>query len=320
MTRIAVLAGSSASGTACIKKLLLANSSSNTSNNLMVRGCFRTQERADFIQQSTVDKFPTSCRATYESHVGMDANHTDTLKRALEGVDRAMLVTPLDYSAGMQNDAANSIRMIQAAKEMGVKRIVHVGSWTVNAPTDLPILAARFQATEEYLESSAADDLEWTVLRGGYFMSNFAHVHLSSIKEHDSMLAVPDCQIPTVDVRDIGEAAAALLLVGDEEYQQYHGKHIECCGPNLLSHAEIAAELGAGLGRTINYPSDAPGVDEWSENETNPIMLELYKYMAGAKSSGVPFDPTTFAKVLGRQPTSLRQWASDHKDVFASTV
>jgi uncharacterized protein YbjT (DUF2867 family) len=310
MTRIAVIAGSSASGTACIKKLLLQSNSSN----LIVRGCFRTQEKADLIQSTVPAASATA--PTYESHVGMDANHIDTLKRALEGVDRAMLVTPLDYSAGMQNDAANSIHMIQAAKEMGVKRIVHVGSWTVNAPTDLPILAARFQATEEYLASSIGDDLEWTVLRGGYFMSNFAHVHLSSVKEHNRILAVPDCQIPPVDVRDIGQAAAALLLDDGEEYK-YHGQHIECCGPDHLSHADIAKELGAGLGRTITYPSDAPGVDEWSENETNPIMLELYKYMAAESSPGVPFDPATFAKVLGRKPTSLWRWARDHKDVFA---
>jgi len=276
---------------------------------LIVRGCFRSQERADTTQSRLSDL------TAYESHVGIDANNIDSLKTALEGVDRALLVTPLDYSAGLQNDAANSINMIKAAKAVGVQRIVQVGSWTVNAPAQLPILSARFKPTEEHLEL-IGDQMEWTVLRGGYFMSNFSHVHLTRIKEEHELLAVPDCKIPAVDVRDIGEAAAALLGGDFDDNYIYHKAHIECCGPDLLSHADIARELSAGLGRTITYPY-SPDLEEWCETVENPIMLELYKYMAEKASPGLPFEPGKFGEVLGREPTTLRQWAEDHKDVFA---
>jgi uncharacterized protein YbjT (DUF2867 family) len=309
MVCIAVITGSSASGIACIKKLL-----SNKTPGLGGRGCFRSQERADAIRATLGALADTD--GAYESHVGVDANNVDTLKSALKGADRALFVTPLDYSAGMQNDARNSINMIQAAKEVGVKRIVHVGSWTVNAPDRLPILCSRFKPTEEYLKSEVGDQMEWTVLRGGYFMSNFATVHLANIREKNEILAVPDCRIPAIDVRDIGEAAAALLGGNHDENYIYHKEFIECCGPTVQSHGEIAAELGAGLGRTITYP-DSPNLQEWCKSMKHPVMLELFKYMADESTPGLPFDPERFARVLGRPPTSIRSWAEDNKDVFA---
>jgi uncharacterized protein YbjT (DUF2867 family) len=238
MVLIAVITGSSASGASCIKKLL-----SKKSPGVRVRGCFRTQERADAVKATVVEG------ESYESHVGVDANDMDSLKAALEGVDRALLVTPLDYKAGLHNDAIKSINMVKACKDAGVKRLVHVGSWTVNVHDRLPILSARFKPTEEYLISEISDEMEWTVLRGGYFMSNFAHIHLSSIREKNQLLGTPDCRIPPVDVRDIGEAAASLLGENDGNAYAYHKQFIECCGPVLQNHNEIAMQLGAGLGR-----------------------------------------------------------------------
>ena len=119
------------------------------------------------------------------------------------------------------------------------------------------------------------------------------------------------------------------LLGGDHDdnyASNYHKKYIECCGPQLHTHAEIAAELSAGIGRTISFPNSPPTkLSEWCEqtDKLNPFMLELYKYMAAAEEQSnttgggvLPFDPEAFATVLGRQPTQLRQWAADHKHVF----
>lgn len=319
-----MITGSSATGVACMKKLLsqaatTASSSSASSSvpALTVRGCFRSPDKVAVVRAA----LPTeNISYSYEAHpYNVDATDIDSLHQALEGVDRALLVTPLDYKAGMKEDAAKSINMIRAALEMGVKRIVHVGSWTANAPARLPILSARFTPTEEYLETAIGDQMEWTVLRGGYFMSNFAHVHADAIRTQDELLAVPDCQIPSVDVRDMGEAAAALLGGDHDEHyaRDYHKSYIECCGPDRHTHAEIAVELSAGIGRTISYPS-APNLDEWCAQTANPILLELYQYMANeqANPGHVPFDPDRFAAVLGRLPTPLRQWAADHKQAF----
>lgn len=314
MVKIAVITGNSASGLACMQTLLGKAHVSNTAVSV-VRGCFRMQGKSATTRSSLpLRGLPKTCK--YETFPFVDATDKDRLRRALEGMDRALLVTPLDYKAGVQEDAAKSINMIQVAKEVGVQRVVHVGSWTVKAPQELPILASRFSPTEEYLKTEIGSSMEWTVLRGGYFMSNFAHVHGESIRTNKSLLPVPDCHIPPVDVRDIGEAAAALLGGDhDDDYvSNYNQAFVECCGPELLSHSEIADELSAGVGASIVYPKDTPPLSEWSSD--NPILSELYHYMAGGDGKHIPFDPEPFAKILGRPPTTLQEWATERKNAF----
>jgi uncharacterized protein YbjT (DUF2867 family) len=341
---VAVIPGSSASGRACLRKLLerAPDSSGGATTTTVVRACFRSQFRADGVHRklmgeggsTTATSAATAAdsaappRVWYESFVGVDARDVDSLKRALEGAHRALLVTPLDHNLGLQNDAANSINMIRAARDVGVRRIVHVGSWTVNAPRRLPLLSSRFLPTEAYLRDEIGTALEWTVLRGGYFMDNFARVpHVTSIMERDELLSVPDCKIPPVDVRDIGEAAANLLGMDDATYhgttaddgrsRSYDQSFVECCGPDNLSHSQIAERLGAGLGRTIRYgvessPSSSP--EGWSVG--NPIVDELYRYMADGTGDNVPYDPEPFARLLGRSPTPLEEWAASHRRLF----
>ncbi|CAB9519609.1 NmrA family [Seminavis robusta] len=309
MVKIAVITGSSASGLACMQRLLVSNSGIS-----LVRGCFRRQGIAATRPSSLPLRNATS---KYESVAHIDAADVDSLRRALQGMDRALLVTPLDYKAGVQQDAQKSINMIQAAHEVGVQRIVHVGSWTVKAPTQLPILSSRFAPTEDYLREEIGDKMEWTVLRGGYFMPNFAHVHGEAIQAKGQLLPLPDCQIPPVDVDDIGHAAAALLEKDDDNFSQYHQAFVECCGPELLSHSAIATELGAGLDTPITYPTaDAPPLQEWTSE--NPILSELYHYMAEGEGNHIPYDPDpVFAKILGRPLTTLGQWAAENKHSFA---
>lgn len=310
--RVAVVTASSASGTVCVKKLL-TKSTNIPGDGLIVRGVFRTRARADAFELPALQ----NDKITYEAHVGVDAMDVETLKAALKDCDRAVLITPLDYSAGMQNDSDKSINMIRAAKEEGVRRVVHVGSWTVNAPDRLPILSSRFKPTEDYLRDEIGDSMEWSVLRGGYFMANFLH-QAATIKEKNELIPCPDVLLPPIDTRDIGEAAAALVGGDHDDGRRFkfHKEFIECCGPQVLSHAQIAAELSIVLGRTINYPTPLD-LDTFCEGK-NPIVVELFRYMTDKEASGVPSDPTKLTAVLGRSPTTLRQWAQEHKAAFTT--
>jgi len=311
--KVAVITGSSASGLACMKSLLQKTISESSPVDLIVRGCFRLRGRAATARSSLPAE---ALQESYEVHTHIDATDIDSLRRALEGVERAMLVTPSGgrRRQSVANDAANSINMIQASKEVGVKRIVHVGCWTAKDPERLPISSSRVVPSENYLKNEIGDDMEWTVLRGGYSMSNFSQFHADSINTRHELLAVPECKIAPVNAGDIGEAAANLLVLDD--YLEFHRSVIDCCGPELYNHKEMAEELGAGIGRTIRY-SRSPTLEDWLEKTDHPFLKEPYMYLADQSNPGkLPFDPDVFADVLGRPPTTLRQWAYDNRVLF----
>jgi NAD(P)H dehydrogenase (quinone) len=313
--RVGVLTGSSASGLACIKKLL---SSSSDINNIIVRGCFRTADRAQQVQESLMANNNNNM-SLFESHVGVDAEDVDSLRSAFQDCDRVFAVTPLDHAAGIGQDAAKSKNMIQAAMDCGVKRVVHVGSWTIHYPSALPLLSPRFVPTETFLKDVVGDQLEWTVLRGGYFMSNLSQAHGESIRSKGSMLPTPDVKIPMVDVRDIGEAAAALLSTSGDDYSRYHKQFIECCGPELLSHDQMAVAISSATGKTVAWSPFPGDIDAWCNVVKNPIADELFRHMvAHGGDKGIPSDSSMFASVLGRKPRTLRDHVADHREHFAA--
>ena len=116
--RVGVLTGSSASVVACIKKLL-SSSSSDTSQHIIVRGCFCTADRAQQVKASQKN----NTNNNFESHVGVDAEDMDSLRSAFQDCDRVMAVTPLDHAAGFGQDAAKSInRYLQSHQLRGDKK------------------------------------------------------------------------------------------------------------------------------------------------------------------------------------------------------
>jgi hypothetical protein len=76
---------------------------------------------------------------------GFDAYDGSTsLVTAFDGADVAVLVTPHAGPVQFGDDAMLQERMICAATEAGVKHIVNIGSWTVNAAKPLSLLSGRF--------------------------------------------------------------------------------------------------------------------------------------------------------------------------------
>lgn len=301
MRRVAVLTGSSVSGAACIAAL-------RTKSSVELVGLYRTEEKANAAEAAY--DFGTAT-ASLECVAGVDATVPGSLWAGLEGADTAVLVTPLDMTRGMGTDAECSINMIKAAIQVGVRRIVHVGSWTTRpeAAPSLPGLSSRFLPTEQYLQQEVGDKAEWTVLRGGYFMNNLKMLFAASVAAGNGV-SFPDVRAPVVDTRDIGDCAAALCLADDA---RYHGKFIECCGPEMLDFATIAKTLGDVTGQHVPYT--AMSAENWCPGKPPPLQ-ELLRYMEAAQASAIPFEPDVVAELLGRPPTDFRTWATEYASIF----
>ena len=135
---ISVFTASSNTGRACVRELLERHSGTTA-----VRAVFRSEEKAAPLRADALGNHPG-----LEIVSGFDAFDVANLGAAFEGADAAVVVTPHEPARGFGDDAALTEAMMTAAAKAGVRQIVSVGSWTVNAPRGVPALAARFLTPE----------------------------------------------------------------------------------------------------------------------------------------------------------------------------
>lgn len=286
---ISVLTASSNTGASCIKRLNVLSPSTS------IRACFRSEDKAKASTFSNAQLFHP-----------FDANDVDTLKLALDGSSTAVIVTPLDHARGMTDDADLTINMIKVAQESKVKRVIVIGSWTTQATDGLTILPPRFLPSETYLREVVGDSMEWTVLRGGYFMQNLMPF------KGKSDIKWPSALFPPVDCRDIGEAAAALCLVQGNTYP-YNHKFIDCSGPELVTYSDIARTLGEVTGQDVSY-EEIP-IEPFA-SKLPPMFGELCRYMKEKQGDAIPFETELMEKLLGRKQTSLKQWMTENSEAL----
>lgn len=314
-----MLTASSASGRACVKRLLFAD-------DVHVRACFRSEAKKVACVPSLLEEAGWSSTTADASHldslVNIDAGDVASLRGALKGADAAVVVTPLDYARGFGMDAEYSINMCRAAIQEDVERIVHIGSWTTVAPKALPGLSQRFLTTEEFLRDSEEipRELEWCVLRGGYFLSNLAHIFGEGLRRGDTKLTFPPVVMPPVDVRDIGAVAAELCLLqsgaGNPGFGAFQRRFVQCSGPAMLNFTSLTRALGDAIGRKLTHePID---VEAWCEGQPLPLQ-ELLRHMVEHQHLAVPFDRKDvddMETLLGRPLRGVTEWARDHAHLF----
>ncbi|KAJ3301326.1 hypothetical protein HDV03_001023, partial [Kappamyces sp. JEL0829] len=107
---ITIVPASSNSGRACIAELIARRVPAAD-----IRACSRTS---------------TDFPAGVEAVSGIDAMDKGSLSKAFTQASSALIVTPHDARAGMDQDAQMTCNMIQQAVDSGVTYIVLVGSWT----------------------------------------------------------------------------------------------------------------------------------------------------------------------------------------------
>src|SRR5215211_831576 len=116
-----------------------------------VRALVRDPARADFIRA-----------AGFETVAG-DFERPETLDAALEGVERALLLTPPSPQTFEQQRA-----FIEAARRAGVRHVVKLSAFGADA--DAPEGFGKWHGQSENLPKTSG--LKWTILRPNFFMQN----------------------------------------------------------------------------------------------------------------------------------------------------
>ena len=212
----------------------------------------------------------------------------ESLPAALEGVDR-MYLAPLPQTL----DAT-----LELVKKANVEYVVALSG------------AAHWQ---EHADTIAASGLVNTQLGPGEFLENFT-IWSEQIKATRTVREpYPSVVEAPISMDDIARVAATLLVKPDEShYRQMY----PITGPESLSRAQIAEQIGVGIGVEVTF-------EPCSRAETEAVLLPIMGPDAAWYVDGLealvdqPQDANQLvAELTGTPAMSVAQWAAQNAALF----
>jgi uncharacterized protein YbjT (DUF2867 family) len=235
-----------------------------------------------------------------------DLDRPETLTPALRGVEKLFLCSSPDARmADLQHNA------LDAARETGVRHVVKISAIGVS-PSSRFSLGRQHARTEREMKDSG---LAWTILQPTFFMQNFLGQAASIAAEGKMYGPAADGRAALVDARDIAAVAAA-VLTEDGHAGQTH----VVTGSDSLSHSEIAARIGAAIGRPVVYvrvPEAAAkqammggGIPEWYADDLL-VLMQIFGSGAAARTTDV------VPRIAQRPARTFDEFAREFAGVFA---
>jgi uncharacterized protein YbjT (DUF2867 family) len=235
-----------------------------------------------------------------------DFDDPASLRRALEGVDRAFLLTN-----SSDRVEAQQVAFVEAAQAQGVGHVVYLSQLAADQRS--PNRFLRYHAA---IEAALRDStVGWTFLRPNLILQ--AYLPFAPVIAQGVLQApIGDAAISVVDARDIA-AVAAVVLTEDGHV----GKTYTITGPAAVTHAEIATELGTAIGRPVRAETIPPeaflaaltgaGMPGWQAEG----LVEDYAHYDRGEASAVSPD---VARVTGTGARSLHDFAHDYADALGA--
>ena len=283
---ILVTGGTGTTGSEIIKRLAGAGAK-------QVRALVRNREKAAFIRG-----------AGFEVVEG-DFDRPETLDAALQGVERALLLTAPD-----PRTVEHQRGFIAAAKRAGTRHVVKFSAIGADAAAPEGFTRWHGQAEDEL----KASGLGWTMIQPNTFMQNLLGQARTIAEEGALYQPVGDARASFVDARDIAAVAAKALTEDGHE-----GRSYVVTGPEALSYGEVAERLSAATGKPVKYVSITPeefrrgalaaGLPGWLAD----ALAVLNENFAAGKWSPVT---NVVREVGGREPTTFDRFARDHAGAF----
>lgn len=283
---ILVLGATGKVGSETIRQLQLAGDS-------RIVAAVRSPEKAQAFQAQGIDT------------VILDLDQPETLEPALQGIDRALLLT--GYSVDMLRQ---SKRFVDAAKQAGVQHLVHIGA--SGALTNEVAHWGWHQYVEAYIEQQG---FSYTHLRPEAFMQNILPSGFGWLQGQNLAHYVGNARWSWIDCDDLSLVAAHAL----REPEKYAGQVIPL-GYDAKTFDEIAKILTQTTGQS--FAAEARPPEEFLENALAAgadlaYMTCVYTQFKLNGMDAIPNADATFDNfeaITGRQPTTWHEFAQRHKD------
>ena len=234
-----------------------------------------------------------------------DFEHPETLEAALQGVEKAFLLTPVaERFVQWQKD------FIEAAQRAKIRHLVKFSGMGADPHTASELLRLHAE-TDNLLRRSG---VPFTILQPNSFFQNMLWSANTIKAQGVFYLPFKDAAQSTVDIRDISAVAAMVLTTSGHE-----GKAYVITGPAALTYQQVAEKLSSILDRNIQYvdvkisaAADGmrkSGMPDWNVR----VLSDLNAYFAtGAAANVTDAIPT----LLGRPATSFEQFVKDYRAAF----
>jgi len=185
-----------------------------------------------------------------------DMARPPSISRAFEGrlIDGALLLCA-NFEGQLEAEKA----FVEACVVASVPYVVKISTWSCYIDEGLEIRYAQWHGEIERV--LVASGLPFTSLRPCWFQQNLGRgANLPKLRD-TGRFAHPSNAVPArmVDARDVGDVAAALLLLPAEERAVHIGRYYNVCGPEAWSMSDVAA-LVARSGRQAE--SDVISLEE----------------------------------------------------------
>jgi uncharacterized protein YbjT (DUF2867 family) len=260
-----------------------------------VRAMVQDPTRAGYLQQAGAQL------------VRGDFDAGDTLDAALTGVDRALLLSPVD-----QRLVEREARFVERAKKAGLKHLVKFSA--IGAHPAASFTWGRQHGTAERLIMDSG--LPFTFVQPSFFMQNLLW-SADPIKTRGELYStLGSTPASYVDARDIASVITATL---SDPLDRHAGRIHVVTGPAALTFDEIATVCSRVIGKPVRYVNLtddqlkagllASGQPEWQA----AALLELNTYARQGHASVVT---DTVPRLTGRPGRTLEEWFKDHADAF----
>ncbi len=245
-----------------------------------------------------------------------DYGDLPSLKAAVDGMEGVFAVAP--SGTGERVATGNMIAALQGSPAL-VHFIRLVGLTPGANPHRIP---ARLRAmsslpVEHALAKSMLDEsgLPVTYLNcGATFMDNFILFGMTEGLRRDRTLIWPERLIPWLDTRDLGECGARLLLSDNHRHiGQFHTLNN---GQDILRFQQVASLMSELWGEPIGYDGTRESFFARYAHigPRLEILWEFFQYEQDNEVAWARND--CLEQILGRKPTSLREWLIEHRDVL----
>jgi len=234
-----------------------------------------------------------------------DFDQPETLDAALQGVEKAFLLTPVAERSVHWQTA-----FIESARRARVNHVVKFSGMGADSRT-APELLRLHGETDDRLRGSG---VPFTILQPNSFHQNILS-SVNTIREQGSFyLPLKNAAQSTVDIRDISAVAAKVLTTSGHE-----GKTYVITGPEALTFHQVAERLSSVLGRNIQYV-DVPlsaAADEMRKLRIPEWDIRAVTELLGYFASGAAATVTdTIPRVLGHPAISFEQFVNDQRAAF----